>query len=372
MTERSSRTVVVSEQTVRHQIHAVLTSWGTASDRADLVADVMTDTDLAGIDSHGIAMLPAYENLLITGDLDVDAVPVVVTERDAHATIDGQGGLGHVAAIQAVDIAADKAHERGTGVVAVRNSHHFGAVGHYVARAARRGLICLASSTTRIVAVVPSRGAVPRLGTNPLAFAAPTGAGWPLVLDMSTSTVASNKVRAYALRDTPLPVGWVRDGAGRAIVDASAARTQITSQSHGGLTPLGGTESMSDHKGYGLGIMVQILSATLCGAAFAPLRDSGATDDIGHFFLALDPSAFRQDGGFVRDLDALVDVLHSTPPTDPSRPVLVPGEPEEMTRRERRASGIPLPSTLIDEIEAICRRHHAPFVLADTASPRSS
>ncbi|MGV9796723.1 Ldh family oxidoreductase [Mycobacterium sp. NPDC003449] len=364
--DHSTRALLVSEEMVRTQIHTVLTGWGLPAEQANLVADVMTDTDLAGVDSHGIAMLPAYENLLATGGLNVHADPVIVKEGGSHATIDGQGGLGHIAAIRAVDIAVDKAEKCGSGVVAVRNSHHFGAVGHYVARAANRGLVCLASTTTRVVAVLPSRGAVPRLGTNPLAFAAPTGAGWPLVLDMSTSTVASNKVRAYALRDKPLPVGWVHDGTGHSIVDAHQARAQISSQQQGGLTALGGTESMANHKGYGLGIMVQILSATLCGAAFSPLRDSGATDDIGHFFLALDPSAFRDDGEFLHDIDALVELLHSTPPIDPSHPVLVPGEPEEMTRRERRAFGIPLPLTLIDEVEAICRRHHVPFILAGT------
>jgi LDH2 family malate/lactate/ureidoglycolate dehydrogenase len=186
------RAILASEEMVRTQIHSVLTGWGLPSDPANLVADVMTDTDLAGIDSHGIAMLPAYENLLATGELNVHADPVIIKEGGSHATIDGQGGLGHIAAIRVVDLAVNKAEECGVAVVAVRNSHHFGAVGHYVARAANRGLVCLASTTTRVVAVLPSRGAVPRLGTNPLAFAAPTGAGWPLVLPELRHRAASD------------------------------------------------------------------------------------------------------------------------------------------------------------------------------------
>lgn len=362
------RPLVVSGDGVRMQILAILRAWGLPEESAAVVAEVMTDTDLAGVDSHGIAMLPAYERLLQAGELNVSAVPQIVHDGTSYATLDAQAGLGHIAAVRAVDLAASKARQTGVGVVAVRNSHHYGAVGHYVARAAERGLVCLASTTTRLVSVLPARGKVPRLGTNPIAFGAPTGTGWPLVLDMSTSTVASNKVRAYALRKQPLPPGWVLDAAGNPMVDPHQARAQVTSEQAGGLTPLGGTEDLRNHKGYGLAIMVQVLSATLCGAAFAPLRRSGATDDIGHFFLVLDPAVFRRDGGFVADIDAMLQLLHATPPFDPDRPVLVPGEPEEMSRRHRREHGIPLPADLVAEIRAICARHGVAFLLGDAVA----
>jgi LDH2 family malate/lactate/ureidoglycolate dehydrogenase len=370
-TNPGERPLLASEDGVRTQILSILRAWGLPEEPAAVVADVMTDTDLAGVDSHGIAMLPAYERLLDAGELNVTAVPEIVHDGASYATLDAQAGLGHIAAVYAVDLAASKARETGVGVVAVRNSHHYGAVGHYVARAAERGLVCLASTTTRVVSVLPARGKVPRLGTNPIAFGAPTGAGWPLVLDMSTSTVASNKVRAYALRKKPLPPGWVLDPAGNPIVDPHDARAQVISEEAGGLTPLGATEDLGNHKGYGLAIMAQILSATLCGAAFSPLRQSGATDDIGHFFLVLDPAVFRQDGRFVADIDAMVELLHATPPFDPDRPVLVPGEPEEMSRRHRREHGIPLPADLVDEIRGICGRHGVSFILGDavTAAP---
>lgn len=367
-TDPRERPLLASEDGVRTQILSILRAWGLPEGPAAVVADVMTDTDLAGVDSHGIAMLPAYERLLDAGELNVTAVPEIVNDGASYATLDAQAGLGHIAAVRAVDLAASKARETGVGVVAVRNSHHYGAVGHYVARVAERGLVCLASTTTRVVSVLPARGKVPRLGTNPIAFGAPTGAGWPLVLDMSTSTVASNKVRAYALRKKALPPGWVLDPDGDPIVDPHDARAQVTSEDAGGLTPLGGSEDLGNHKGYGLAIMAQVLSATLCGAAFSPLRQSGATDDIGHFFLVLDPAVFRQDGWFVADIDAMVELLHATPPFDPDRPVLVPGEPEEMSRRHRREHGIPLPADLVDEIRAICGRHGVSFILGDAVT----
>lgn len=362
------RVIVTSAAALEHLIRTVFTTWGLSPESASTAAHVMTDTDLAGIDSHGLAMLPAYERLLNAGDLNIAAVPEIVSEGPSHAALDGHGGLGHIAATRAVDLASTMAEKTGTGVVTVRNSHHFGAVGHYVARSAARGLVCLAATTTRVVSVLPARAAAPRMGTNPLAFGAPTGLGWPLVMDISTSTVASNKVRAYGLRKKPLAPGWVLDGSGNSIVDSGDAHALIQSDALGGLSALGGTEDMANHKGYGLAIMVQVLAATLCGAAFSPLRASGATDDIGHFFLALDPGAFRKDGGFVTDIDAMIEVLHATPPIDPSRPVLIPGQCEEMSRRHRRVHGIPVPGDLADEIRNLCGRHGVPFTLVDAAN----
>jgi hypothetical protein len=154
-TNPCERPLVPSEDGVRKQILSILMAWGLPEEPAAVVADVMTDTDLAGVDSHGIAMLPAYERLLDAGELNVTAVPEIVNDGASYATLDAQAGLGHIAAVRAVDLAASKARETGVGVVAVRNSHHYGAVGHYVARAAERGLVCLASTTTRIVSVLP-------------------------------------------------------------------------------------------------------------------------------------------------------------------------------------------------------------------------
>jgi LDH2 family malate/lactate/ureidoglycolate dehydrogenase len=124
---------------------------------------------------------------------------------------------------------------------------------------------------------------------------------------------------------------------------------------------------MSSHKGYGLSVMVQILSATLSGASFTPIRrrtqGRGDPDDIGHFFMALDPKAFREEGEFEDDLDAVIDVLHASAPTDAAEPVLVAGEPEALARAERSRTGIPVPEALATRIRAICARTGAPYVL---------
>jgi LDH2 family malate/lactate/ureidoglycolate dehydrogenase len=167
------------------------------------------------------------------------------------------------------------------------------------------------------------------------------------VLDISTTTVAANKVKVYDLNGKPVPEGWVVDEAGRPITDAAAAMDIIFNRPGGGLTPLGDGETTGGHKGYGLGMMVQILSATLTGAAFGPVRNrtqrADQPDDIGHFFLAIDPKAYREPDEFRSDLDTLLDELRATPPADPARPVLVAGDPEAEERARRLRDGIPVP-----------------------------
>jgi LDH2 family malate/lactate/ureidoglycolate dehydrogenase len=159
----------------------------------------------------------------------------------------------------------------------------------------------------------------------------------------------------------------VLDGEGRPITDAAAAWETIKARPEGGVTPVGGTPEMSSHKGYGLGMMAHILGGVLSGASFSPIRvrtqRDGDPDNIGHFFMALDPLCFRDEGEFEDDLDAAMDVLHETPPIDPGLPVLVAGEPEARSRERRLREGIPLPETLITQLHAICARAGMPFLL---------
>jgi LDH2 family malate/lactate/ureidoglycolate dehydrogenase len=270
------------------------------------------------------------------GQLDLQARPRVVRDLPSLALMDGGASLGHPVAAAAMALAADKALAAGIGAVGVFNSHHFGAAGHYARLAAARGVVALITSSARTVLMVPTRGAIPRLGSNPIAFAAPTRDGPPVVLDMATTTVAANKVKVYELNGKPIPKGWVVDGEGRPVTDSAAAMAQIFREPAGGITPLGGAEVTGGHKGYGLGLMVQILSATLTGASFSPLRNRtqkpGEPDNIGHFFLALAPGALRPEGGYEEEMAEMVALLRATPPSDPARPVLVPGDPEEGER----------------------------------------
>jgi LDH2 family malate/lactate/ureidoglycolate dehydrogenase len=284
------------------------------------------------------------------------------------ALIDADASLGHPAAASGMNLAVDKCLTVGVGVVAVFNSHHFGAAGCYARIAADRGVIGMVTSATRGVTMVPTYGAEPIMGTNPLAFAAPAGRNAPFQLDMATTTVAAGKVKVHKLNHRPVPSGWVVDGDGRPVTDAATAFAHVFEQPDGGITPLGGPRELGGHKGYGLAVMVHILGGTLAGASFSPLRNQtqkpSDPHNIGHFFLAIDPRAFRAGGEFEEDLDQVIDVLHNAKRVDPNQPVLVAGDPEMATRAERLRDGVPVPDDLMDQLRAVAKRAEVPFVLA--------
>jgi LDH2 family malate/lactate/ureidoglycolate dehydrogenase len=357
----------VPVEAVERQIAAVLSAWGMEPDLVPAAVEAMAWCDRSGIDSHGISMLMMYEEGWRKGKLDLRARPRVVRETPVTALVDAGAGLGHPAAVQGMGIAVEKALRAGVGVVSVFNSHHFGAAGYYAALAAAKGLVGLVTTSTRDHKVIPTRSAVPLLGTNPIAFAAPAGRNPPFVLDMSTSTAAANKVKVYDYHRRTLPRGWVVDERGRPVTDPALAMEYAWRSAAGGLTSLGGSPEGASHKGYGLSVMVQLLSSALSGASFSPVRKrtrkESDPDDIGHFFLALDPRAFRPDGAFEADVDAVVDELHAARPVDPALPVLVAGDPEAQARAERARTGVPIPGALAEKIRQVCERSGAPFLL---------
>ncbi|WP_211871667.1 Ldh family oxidoreductase [Neoroseomonas terrae] len=358
----------VPHERVRAQIEAILQSWGMAPELLQTTVEAMIETDLLGVDSHGISMLMTYEKRVRDGSLKLTVAPRVEKQTACTALVDGGAGLGHPVSAFAMNLAVDKAKEAGVGIVGVHNSHHFGAAGVYARIAARRGAIGMVTSATRGVTMVPTRGAAPVLGTNPLAFAAPAKRNNAFVLDMATTTTAAGKVKVYDLNDRQLPSGWVLDAKGQPVTDPKQGFDIVFNKPEGGLSPLGGTAEMASAKGYGLAMMVHILGGTLVGSSFSPIRNRsqkpGDPDDIGHFFMAIDPAAFRSPGEFENDLDDVIDVMHATPATDPSKPVLVAGEPEEAERQRRLRDGIPVPDSLDKLIRGICERSNAPYLLA--------
>ena len=350
----------VPAERVREQILSIFGAWGMERALARTAAEVMVETDLAGVDSHGVSMLMDYDDYRRRGKLNLKAKPRVVRDGPVTALIDADAGLGHPPSVMAMELAIEKARTMQVGVVTVFNSHHFGAAGYYAAMASKRGLLGMVTSATRTIGVVPTRAKVPVLGTNPIAFAAPAKRNNPFLLDMATSAAANNKIKVYGLNGRQIPPGWVFDDAGNAVRDPDQALEILYKTKKGGLTPLGGTPEMSSHKGYGLALMVHILGGALSGASFSPIRvkTQGPSDPdrLGHFFLAIDPKAFRAEGAFEDDLDAVIDVMHATPPIDPTQPVLVPGDPEARARAERLREGIPIPDSLREKIRGVCER----------------
>lgn len=353
---------------VHRQTREILLAWGMSEEHAQITADLMTETDLRGVDSHGISMLPSYEQQIGLGQVNVRPLFKTKRETPTMALIDADASIGHPAAHHGMNLAVDKALKTGVGVVSVVNSNHFGAAGCYSKIASERGCIGMVTSATRGVMMVPTFASEPILGTNPFAFAAPAKRNRDFELDMATTTVAANKVKVYWLNRKPIPQGWVVDGNGQPVTDSVQAMEYLFGDAkQGGITPLGGTRDLGSHKGYGLATMVHILGGVLSGASFSPIRNLtqkvGEPNNLGHFFMAIDPRAFRDEGEFENDLDAVIDVLHGARRADPQQPVLVAGDPESATRAERMRSGIPLPDDLINLLRGIASRAKTSFLL---------
>jgi LDH2 family malate/lactate/ureidoglycolate dehydrogenase len=357
----------VSAELIRRQLESVFGAWGMSPEHAAITAAMMVETDLRGVDSHGISMLPTYDKEFRAGRLNMRPQWKTVRDLPAIARIDADRSLGHPVSAHAMNLAVDKCRSTGVAVVAVFNSHHFGAAGCYAKIAAERGVIGMVTSATRGVTLVPTFGAEPVMGTNPLAFAAPARRNAAFELDMATTTVAAGKVKVYKLNHKPVPSGWVVDGDGRPVTDETKAFEHVFERPDGGITPLGGTRELGGHKGYGLAVLVHILGGALAGASFSPLRNRtqrpSDPHNIGHFFMAIDPRAFRDEGQFESDLDDVIDVLHGTKRADPSQPVLVAGDPERLTRAERLERGVPVPDDLMTQLRDVAAAAGVPFVL---------
>jgi len=354
------RDVRVAPDVLRAQVAAILAAWGMDARTATITIEHLVYADLHGIDSHGSAMLRTYQRDLAAGLWRPDAAVTTVHEHDTTALLDGGGGLGHAPADAAMRLAIVKCRAHGVGVVAVRNSGHFGAAGSYASLATRAGLIGVATTSTRVPSVVPTFGVDARLGTNPIAFAAPAASEPPFLLDMATSTAPLGRLGVSARRGRSIPRGWALDARGR---PETNARRAIEARR---LTPLGGSREQGSHKGYGLAAMVEILSAVLPGTRRAT-ADAGEVPRVGHFFLALDPARFRDDGGFANALDALLATLRDTPPVDRASPVQIAGDPERAAGVERTRDGIPLPRAVVEDIRHVARSCGAPFLLAPGA-----
>ena len=346
----------VTYEALAAQVSAILSGWGMSSAHTTITAEHLLYADLHGIDSHGCGMIHDYYSGLVAKRLTMTPTVSIVQEGPATALVDGGGGLGHVPADFAMRLAIAKCRETGVGVVAVRNSGHYGAAGSYAAMASRAGLIGIATTNTRTPAVVAARGVEAVLGTNPLAFAAPTAdAERPFLLDMSTSTVPVGRLMTAWRRGRAIPEGWAVDP------DGSPVTSPRRAVKHRRLTPLGARPEMGSHKGYGLAAMVEILSSVVPGLRVA----ADGSERVGHFFVVIDQDRFGNSGAFESALSAMLGALRASKPINPDEPVLVAGDPEFAAREERTRNGIPLSRYVIEDMRSVCHASGVGFLLDD-------
>ena len=321
-------------------------------DDARRAATVLHYADLRGHDTHGVANLGSlYCTAIASGEIRLNAVPRWAEQRGACGLLDADGALGLLAAQDGMQRAIANARELGIGCVAVSNSSHFGAAGFYADMALHNNMIGIASTNLGNDPIIyPMGSTVPLLGTNPISFSAGAAdATDPFLLDMSTTVVASGKIKQYARRQQSVPAGWLFDDMGKTVNEA--ARFGVGT-AH--MAMLGGAlAEQGAHKGMGLGLMVEILCGVLSGAQTSADRGSPGRNSVGHFFIAINPAFFRPQAAFSDALASLLDSVAGAPTLPGFPPLMYPGQPDGNTMRERLVDGIPIDAPMLDQLNAL-------------------
>jgi L-2-hydroxycarboxylate dehydrogenase (NAD+) len=342
----------------------VFLHFGVPAADARVAADVLAASDLRGIDSHGVARLHSYFDMLTLGRINPRPAMRIVRQTASTATVDGDNGLGLVVGPWANTIAMDKADSAGSGWVGVSNTNHFGIAGYYPLQALKRDQIGWAmTNATKLVA--PLWGSERMLGTNPIAIAFPGLEEPPIVIDMATSATAYGKIEMAQRQSQPIARGWAVDRTG---ADTSDPRAMIDG---GALLPLGGDREHGGHKGYCLAAMVDILTSVLSGANWGPFAPPFALRQeipsksvgrgIGHFFGALRIDGFIEPDEFKRQIDNWIRVFRACKPAPGTNGPVIPGDPEREAEAIRSRHGIPLVPAVIDDLRDIAAKTGVPF-----------
>ncbi|MDI6893872.1 MAG: Ldh family oxidoreductase [Bacillota bacterium] len=307
---------------------------GTSEEHAWLLADALVEADLRGVETHGCSRLGMYVERMGTGSINPRPRLRMVREHGATAVLDGDRAMGQLATWEAMGRAMDLAEIHGVGVVAVRDSGHAGALGYPAARALVRDMIGSVTTNTGPL-MAPWGGARPVLGNNPFAMAIPSDAGFPVVLDTALSVVARGHIIMAARRGKPIPEGWAIDLEGRPTTDPEAALL-------GSVLPIAG------YKGYGMALMLEILTGVLAGGTFGSDvgRFAGGDPrrpvDMSHLVVVLRVASLMDVAEFRARVARLLQQVKSSRRPDTAGEVLVPGERSWRKRERRLREGIPL------------------------------
>ncbi len=350
-----------TEQQLKRFIGAALAKVGVTPEHAAVVGEVLVAADLRGIESHGVARLESYYvSRIRAGKLKPKPNYEVVRETDASVLYDADNGLGHPVGKLAMEQVIAKARKSGAAFGAVRNSNHFGIAGYYAMLALDHDLIGMAS-TNSVRYGAPTFGKDVLLGTNPFAYAVPTGKEPAFVLDFATTTVPKGKLEVYKRKGLPLKDGWAIDAHGNPTNDPDEAL-------RGALLPLGGFGTDNGgHKGFGLGLLVDIFCGVLSGGKFGsglPLVNDTMEGAISHWFGAFRVDAFRDVADFKADMDRELRTFKESRKAPGQDRIYVAGEPEFEKTRYHREHGVPVHVKVWDGLAKLADELGIPFDLA--------
>jgi L-2-hydroxycarboxylate dehydrogenase (NAD+) len=337
---------------------------GCSNEHASIATKTLLSADLRGIDSHGIARLSGYIRLWNVKRINATPDIKVIHETASTAVVDGDSGLGLVVAPFAMQIAMDKAKQVGTGWVSVQNSNHFGIAAHHAMIALQYDMIGIVMTNASPL-VAPTFSTDRMLGTNPICVAAPAGNEPPFVADLATTTAANGKLEILQRKNMEAPSGWIQDKDGNPSTDPNELKKG------GALLPLGSDREHGSNKGYALGAIVDIFSALLSGAnyapwvppfpAYIPMPAEQPGKGIGHFLGAMRIDAFRPADEFKQHMDKWIRGFRTAKTIKGEEKVLIPGDPEREMETERMQNGIPLLDSVINDLKRLAESFDISF-----------
>jgi LDH2 family malate/lactate/ureidoglycolate dehydrogenase len=348
-----SPAIIAKPEQLKDFCARVLRKLGVPGAEAEITADSLVVANLRGVDTHGVMRMTYYTAKLRSGVMkpEVDLTPI--RETLATALLDGHDGIGQVISYRAMQIAIRKAREAGVAYVSVRNSNHLGACAYYSMMALPHDMIGFVF-TNASPRLAPTGGVDRLFGNNPWSIAVPAGRHLPVVLDMANSVVAAGKIRILQKEGKPVPEGWALDAEGVPTTDPEKALKGI-------LLAIGG------YKGYGITLMVDLLTGVLADSSYGPrVKGMDAGDEVAHVahsFMALDLSAFDDVAAFKARMDSYIEEIKGSRKAKGNDTIYLPGELEFLREQERRETGIPLQAKVAEELRAIGKEYGVPLEL---------
>ena len=340
----------------------ILEKVGLPPEDAAVTARLLVNTDLRGIASHGVAHLgPFYVKGILEGTINIKPDIKMWSGAPSSAVMDGDQGLGFVVGYRAMQEAMARAKVTGIGAVTVRNTTHYGACSAYSLLPVRENNMIGFSSTTGGRKAGAPGGSGPVIGMNAMSFAAPSGKEFPFCLDMATTMAAHGKVEIALRTGQKLPLGWTVDPEGNPITDPKEDATK-----NGAMVLLGGTPELGIYKGFGLNIMVDVLSSILAGSVCLPEIRNQPNNPRGctHFFCAINVSGFLPLEEFKKGMDRMIEVYHGLPKAKSVTRITIPGELEWALEQERRKNGIPLDAEVIRTLKDLSKEFKVDYDLS--------
>ena len=341
---------VISVRDYREKAEAVFRGLGFSPEESRIITGVLLAADLFGVESHGISRIMKYVRLVREGSVNRKAEALILKETPVSALLDAQSAMGQLVSERAMGLAIEKARKAGIGMVQVRHSNHFGIAGYYALKAAEQGLIGVAMTNTQAI-MVPTFSAEALLGSNPIAVAFPAGE-YPFLFDAAATVVTRGKLELYDKLGKELPCDWAVSHTGTVSRDPGEVLRDIREKRGGGILPAGGAgEEMAGYKGYGFGMICELMTGVLSGGTTAYHKQEKG--DTSHAFYAVSPELFGDAGEIRRAAQRLMDEIHAARPAEGQKQIFIAGEKEFRCRAERTENGIPLSLKVLKELDSL-------------------